>query len=537
MNICILHAYLLEGSGSNIYVQNLARAYCKLGHDVTLICQARKVKEYDFVTSYHRFNTSNTAYSTIFKKRSPYKGKCQVFNTDIGSLLPVYIEDYYAHFKVVKAFQRLTKAELKSYIDRNVKVLRHLLKTFDFNFIHTNHVLMSPYIAYEATKGCPTPYVTSCHGSALNYTVRKYPKLKKYAVKGLQSAKRIFSPSHYFSNLLFAEFSKQVPAVKAKTKIIPNGVDTDSFKPTYNTKRRHISALHRVLKGVLKDKKRGKTERQKINFHRDLSKARSYHAIKRTCEKYRDAYDMHHPDKSIIETLKQINWKKDRIVLYVGKFISSKGPQSVIRAIPYLIDKHPNMKFMFVGFGSYREYLETLLFALQHNKMSLFNQISTDDGTGVKSILKANDFKKTQDTILDRIVFTGILEHSELKYLIPLVDILIVPSLFPETFGMIAAEGMASGVPTLVTHQSGLADMHEIMSKLLKSDVTLKKMHVHPNLPKQMADNIDALIKTGTTRNRRVKKALHDYAKEHFSWDKIAKQCILLSSRRKRGSI
>jgi len=53
------------------------------------------------------------------------------------------------------------------------------------------------------------------------------------------------------------------------------------------------------------------------------------------------------------------------------------------------------------------------------------------------------------------------LEHTELKHFLPLADILVVPSLFPETFGMIAAEGMASGVPTLVTYQSGLKDMHE----------------------------------------------------------------------------
>ena len=45
----------------------------------------------------------------------------------------------------------------------------------------------------------------------------------------------------------------------------------------------------------------------------------------------------------------------------------------------------------------------------------------------------------------ETIVFTGRLEHGELARLLPAAEEVIVPSMFPEAFGMVAAEGAAVG--------------------------------------------------------------------------------------------
>ena len=37
-------------------------------------------------------------------------------------------------------------------------------------------------------------------------------------------------------------------------------------------------------------------------------------------------------------------------------------------------------------------------------------------------------------------LFTGPLEHRHLVHLLPLADVTVVPSIFPEAFGMVAAE-------------------------------------------------------------------------------------------------
>ena len=58
-------------------------------------------------------------------------------------------------------------------------------------------------------------------------------------------------------------------------------------------------------------------------------------------------------------------------------------------------------------------------------------------------------------------LFTGPLEHRHLVHLLPLADVAVVPSIFPEAFGMVAAEAAAAGSPPLVARHSGLAEVAE----------------------------------------------------------------------------
>ena len=59
----------------------------------------------------------------------------------------------------------------------------------------------------------------------------------------------------------------------------------------------------------------------------------------------------------------------------------------------------------------------------------------------------------------ERTLFTGPLEHRHLAQLIPLTDVTVVPSVFPEAFGMVAAEAAAAGSLPLVARHSGLAEI------------------------------------------------------------------------------
>ena len=58
-----------------------------------------------------------------------------------------------------------------------------------------------------------------------------------------------------------------------------------------------------------------------------------------------------------------------------------------------------------------------------------------------------------------RTLFTGPLEHRHLVHLLALADATVVPSIFPEAFGMVAAEAAAAGSPPLVARHSGLAEI------------------------------------------------------------------------------
>ena len=57
------------------------------------------------------------------------------------------------------------------------------------------------------------------------------------------------------------------------------------------------------------------------------------------------------------------------------------------------------------------------------------------------------------------VLFTGPLEHRHLVHLLALADACVVPSIFPEAFGMVAAEAAAAGCPPIVARHSGLAEI------------------------------------------------------------------------------
>ena len=104
------------------------------------------------------------------------------------------------------------------------------------------------------------------------------------------------------------------------------------------------------------------------------------------------------------------------VVVYVGKLLYNKGVHVLFEAARGL-----DARLLVVGFGDYREQLEAL----------------APPGT----------------------LFTGALEHRHLVHLLPLADVTVVPSIFPEAFGMVAAEAAAAGVPPLVARHSGLAEI------------------------------------------------------------------------------
>jgi glycosyltransferase involved in cell wall biosynthesis len=103
-------------------------------------------------------------------------------------------------------------------------------------------------------------------------------------------------------------------------------------------------------------------------------------------------------------------------VVYFGKLIEQKGVHLLLDALRGL-----GARLVVVGFGPERARLEA--------------------------------------AAPPRTLFTGPLEHRHLRHLLPLADVTVVPSVFPEAFGMVAAEAAAAGCPPLVARHSGLAEV------------------------------------------------------------------------------
>jgi glycosyltransferase involved in cell wall biosynthesis len=129
------------------------------------------------------------------------------------------------------------------------------------------------------------------------------------------------------------------------------------------------------------------------------------------------------PDEGNAERLASFLAGDRPTVVYFGKLIENKGVQILFEAMRGL-----NARAVIVGFGDYRAELERLARGLDA-------------------------------------LFTGPLEHRHLVHLLALADAAVVPSIFPEAFGMVAAESAAAGCPPIVANHSGLAEIAEGLAR------------------------------------------------------------------------
>ena len=127
--------------------------------------------------------------------------------------------------------------------------------------------------------------------------------------------------------------------------------------------------------------------------------------------------DQRRPDAGNAERFAAFFAEDRPTAVFVGKLSAEKGVSLLIDAASRL-----DLRTVVVGFGPARRELE-------------------------------------QRVAGNNVLFSGPLEHRHLRHLWPLADVSVVPSVFPEAFGMVAAEAASCGSPPLVARHSGLAEV------------------------------------------------------------------------------
>lgn len=67
--------------------------------------------------------------------------------------------------------------------------------------------------------------------------------------------------------------------------------------------------------------------------------------------------------------------------------------------------------------------------------------------------------QKEAEKVRDKIIFTGFVDPERMPLMYQMADCLVVPSIWEEPFGVVALEGMASGLPLIVTNSGGLPEI------------------------------------------------------------------------------
>ncbi len=188
------------------------------------------------------------------------------------------------------------------------------------------------------------------------------------------------------------------------------------------------------------------------------------------------------PDEGNEVRLAEFLAGEESTVLYFGKLLYNKGVHVLLEAMHGI-----DARTIVVGFGDYRRDLERIA--------------------------------------PSRTLFTGPLEHRHLAQLLPLVDVAVVPSIFPEAFGMVAAEAAAAGVPSLVAAHSGLREIAAGLERAYPADLR-RLASFETGDPVDLADRLHELLALPAERRRELGEAARSVAVEAWSWAGVAERLL-----------
>jgi len=487
MRILIFHGYLLRGTGSNVYNASLARALAGLGHEVHLLCQDRAAGDLEWVSA------------------DAGPGKVKVYNPDIGRVLPVYVADEYEGFDAI-TYDKLTDDQLDDYLESNVKAVKEVAEQSDPDVALANHLVMGPAIVARALGG-QVPYAVKVHGSALEYTVRPgRDRFLPYAREGLEQAGGVLVGSRHTAESLWEVLD--VDDLPGRTRLGPPGVDTKAFRPRpVEEAAEALESLASRLEGA-----------EAASWGGDAGAAAA----------------LHHLDP-----------REDRIVSYVGKLIVSKGVDLLLAAWPLVHRRVPEGELVVVGFGEYRKGLERLRAALQAGDLDDAREIARlgrelEGGpAGELEYLTAflsdppEGYAEAAAAAMERVAFTGRLEHEDLPDLLCACQAQVVPSTFPEAFGMVAAEAAACGALPVAANHSGLAEVARTFAPELDEPVRrLLTFERGPEAVEQLAERLVTWLELDPAERERATEALARTAHERYSWEGVARGVIAAAEGR-----
>src|SRR3954466_13131089 len=99
--LCLLHGWLLEGSGSNLWTRAVVHALCRKGETVHLLCQENHPQRYEFISQSINHYLDGSS-ETTYRREPTLGGECILHKPQLAGVLPVFVwDEYEEHSRVV----------------------------------------------------------------------------------------------------------------------------------------------------------------------------------------------------------------------------------------------------------------------------------------------------------------------------------------------------------------------------------------------------------------------------------------------------
>jgi glycogen(starch) synthase len=181
----------------------------------------------------------------------------------------------------------------------------------------------------------------------------------------------------------------------------------------------------------------------------------------------------------------------ERLVLLVGRLVYEKGFQIALEALPGVIERLGDVRFLVAGSGTAEQELRS-----QARRLGLHEHGA----------------------------FMGWIGDDMLHSLYRIADLTVVPSIY-EPFGLVALEAMASGCPTIVADTGGLREV------VPNEDVGLR---FRSRDPRSLATMMERVLSDADLRERLIAEAGEHVLR--FDWADIARQTAAVYAELDRAS-
>jgi len=304
------------------------------------------------------------------------------------------------------------------------------------------------------------PFAVKIHGSALEYTVKPHPRFLPYAREGVEAASGVLTGSGHTAESLWEALS-DVPGLREKTRLGPPGVDVEEFRP------------------------RG---------------------------------------------------EREPLVAFVGKLIVSKGVDLLLAAWPLVRATYSAARLEVAGFGAFEEALRRLLAALDRGDLEGAREIA-HRGWGLEGgeerplpILSAfladppAGYAEMARAAAGSVEFIGRLEHHEVADFFPRAEAMVMPSTFPEAFGMVAVEAAACGtLPVSAGHSGMLEVSRQLRDALPAPAAELVSFPVEEGAIEAIAGRLSAWLDLPENQSEAARQVLVETVRRLWSWEGVAR--------------
>lgn len=528
MKIGLFHGYNLGGSGSNEYTRYLAKALLAEGVEIHLICREPDAESLGFIDVAYRYDSKGVA-ETLFDNRQGDSDKalCYLHEMPDASVLPVYVTDKQRD-GVVKSFTNLTDAELDEYHNVSATALKAILTDHPLDILHCNHVTYQPQVAENVCEETGTPYIIYPHGSAIEYTVKTDDRYFKKVRESIQLTDGLIIGNNEVKQRIVNLYPELTNEINNKSRIVGVGVDTALFTSCAADKRQ--DSLDTLISMNLRG---GKT----ADLTRELERKLDAGEIDAVTQ-YRNSYVQKLSDDDISAKLEKIDLNSP-VLLFVGALTAGKGLQGLLCAMCTALRQQPDLQLVIVGAGAYRETLEGLVHLLSTRNLPMLKTMASQgfdldfsDNTGAWEDVEyylnnhADELLECADRLKNNVHFVGRLNHDQLKYLFPIVDLAVFPSVVPEAYPLVLMESLSNGVLPMVSYFSGFTDGIDELADVIPEDL-LSLMRVPMNNEERisvMADNLNSILSSQSFME--IRPTLREVACDRYDWNLRAKQMI-----------